>query len=153
MGCESLMCESTPNGGCERGCECSCELIQVKEFCPPPPHTYKINQHLYPHTHIRKLSGGVGCESRTAPRVVRVAQIWALRQSLALVRLVMAPKKWTSGKNLSRLVMINRNKKIYTPEMAKLLSKYFQKFSKAGKLAFEEETLGLETPDSPEPDY
>ena len=55
--------------------------------------------------------------------------------------------------HLSRLVMINRNKKIYTPEMTKLLSKYFQKFSKAGKLEFEEETLGLETPDSPEPDY
>ena len=64
-------------------------------------------------------------------------------------------QKRTSGKDLSRLVMINRNKKIYTPEMAKLLSKYFQKFSNQGwqALAFEEETLGLETPDSLEPDY
>jgi hypothetical protein len=42
------------------------------------------------------------------------------------------------------MVMIARNKKIYKPESKNLLSKYFQKFSKAGKLEFEEGTLGLE---------
>lgn len=31
--------------------------------------------------------------------------------------------------------MIARNKKIYKPAVQKLLSRYFQKFSKAGKLA------------------
>ena len=41
-------------------------------------------------------------------------------------------------------VMIARNKSIYKPDSKKLLSVYFQKFSKAGKLTFEEETLGLE---------
>ena len=44
---------------------------------------------------------------------------------------------------LADLVMISRNKKVYKPEVKKLLSKYFQKYSKAGKLPFEEETLGL----------
>ena len=39
--------------------------------------------------------------------------------------------------------MISRNKKVYKLEVKKLLSKYFQKYSKAGKLPFEEETLGL----------
>ena len=42
------------------------------------------------------------------------------------------------------MVMIARNKKIYKPESKNLLSKYFQKFSKAGKLELEEGTLGLE---------
>ena len=44
---------------------------------------------------------------------------------------------------LADLVMISRNKKVCKPEVKKLLSKYFQKYSKAGKLPFEEETLGL----------
>ena len=47
-------------------------------------------------------------------------------------------------RHLARMVMIACNKKIYKPESKNLLSKYFQKFSKAGKLEFEEETLGLE---------
>jgi len=47
-------------------------------------------------------------------------------------------------RHLARMVMIARNKKIYKPESKNLLSKYFQKFSKAGKLEFEEGTLGLE---------
>ena len=41
--------------------------------------------------------------------------------------------------------MIARNKKIYMPEVKKLLSKYYQKFSKAGQLEFEDSTRGLET--------
>ena len=48
-------------------------------------------------------------------------------------------------RHLARLTMIARNKKIYKPAVQKLLSRYFQKFSKAGKLAWEESTLGLET--------
>ena len=50
----------------------------------------------------------------------------------------------TDPRHLARMVMIARNKKIYKPESKNLLSKYFQKFSKAGKLEFEEGTLGLE---------
>ena len=41
-------------------------------------------------------------------------------------------------RHLARLVMIARNKKVYKPDCKVLLSKYFQKFSKAGKLEFEE---------------
>ena len=44
--------------------------------------------------------------------------------------------------------MIARNKKIYMPSDKKLLSCYFQKFSKAGKLEFEESTLGMDEPSS-----
>ena len=51
----------------------------------------------------------------------------------------------TNPQHLARLVMIARNKKIYMPEVKKLLSKYYQKFSKAGQLEFEDSTLGLET--------
>ena len=50
----------------------------------------------------------------------------------------------TDPQHLARLVMIARNKKIYKPDDKKLLSCYFQKFSKAGKLEFEESTLGME---------
>ena len=50
----------------------------------------------------------------------------------------------TDPRHLARMVMIARNKKIYKPESKNILSKYFQKFSKAGKLEFEEGTLGLE---------
>ena len=48
-------------------------------------------------------------------------------------------------RHLARLTMIARNKKIYKPPVQKILSRYFQKFSKAGKLAWEESTLGVET--------
>ena len=48
-------------------------------------------------------------------------------------------------RHLARLVMIARNKKIYMPEVKALLSKYYQKFSKAGQLEFEDSTRGLET--------
>ena len=48
-------------------------------------------------------------------------------------------------RHLARLTMIARNKKIYKPSVELLLSRYYQKFSKAGKLAWEELTLGLET--------
>eukprot|EP00966_Prymnesium_polylepis_P086516 2002415-Prymnesium_polylepis.1 len=48
-------------------------------------------------------------------------------------------------RHLARLTMIARNKKIYKPAVQKLLSRYYQNFSKAGKLAWEESTLGLET--------
>ena len=46
-------------------------------------------------------------------------------------------------RHLARLTMIARNKKIYKPPVQKILSRYFQKFSKAGKLAWEESTLGV----------
>lgn len=51
----------------------------------------------------------------------------------------------TNPRHLARLVMIARNKKIYMPKVKKLLSKYYQKFSKAGQLEFEDSTRGLET--------
>uniref|UniRef100_A0A7S2N7R0 Uncharacterized protein n=1 Tax=Haptolina brevifila TaxID=156173 RepID=A0A7S2N7R0_9EUKA len=47
------------------------------------------------------------------------------------------------SRHLARLTMISRNKKVYKPEAKKLLSRYFQKFSKAGKLDWEESTLGM----------
>ena len=47
-------------------------------------------------------------------------------------------------RHLARLTMIARNKKVYKPECKKLLSRYYQTFSKAGKLDWEESTLGLE---------
>ena len=48
-----------------------------------------------------------------------------------------------NGRYLGRLVMIARNKKIHKPEFKKLLSKYYQLFSKAGQLVWEQMTLGL----------
>lgn len=47
--------------------------------------------------------------------------------------------------HLSRLVMITRNKKAFKPNWGAILKKYMMKFSKAGQLDFEEETLGLQT--------
>ena len=44
---------------------------------------------------------------------------------------------------LARLVMVNRNKKVFQPDVKAIKAKYYMKFSKAGKLAFEEATLGL----------
>ena len=39
--------------------------------------------------------------------------------------------------------MIARNKKVFRPEWRKVFSRYFQKYRKASKLEFEEDTLGL----------
>ena len=58
----------------------------------------------------------------------------------------------TDPSHLARLVMIARNKKVFKPHFKTLLSLYMQKFSKAGKLAFEESTLGLATVEAQECD-
>ena len=49
-----------------------------------------------------------------------------------------------SSHNLSNFTMVARNRKIFKPPWQLLLSRYCQKFSKAGKLEWEEATLGLE---------
>ena len=50
----------------------------------------------------------------------------------------------TDPHHLARLTMIARNMSTYKPPVAKLLSCYYQKFSKAGKLEWEESNLGFE---------
>ena len=46
-------------------------------------------------------------------------------------------------RHLATLTSIARNRSVYQPDDKKLFSRYFQKFSKASKLSFEEDTLGL----------
>ena len=46
--------------------------------------------------------------------------------------------------HLARLTSIARNKKVYKPPAKEVFSRYFRKFSKASKLAFEEENSGLD---------
>ena len=48
--------------------------------------------------------------------------------------------------------MIARNKSVFKPGPKMLMPHYFKKFSKAGKLAFEESALGLETAEAQECD-
>ena len=71
------------------------------------------------------------------PHEANVEQVFSLAGRLADVH--------RDPSHLSRMVMIARNKSVFKPEVKKLLSRYFQKFSKAGELVFEESNLGLET--------
>ena len=50
----------------------------------------------------------------------------------------------TDPHHLARLTMIARNMSVYKPPVAKLLPRYYQKFSKAGQLEWEQSNLGLE---------
>ena len=78
------------------------------------------------------------------PHEANVEQVFSLAGRLADVH--------RDPSHLARLVMIARNKRVFKPKYKDLLSRYYQKFSKAGKLAFEELTLGLETDEAQECD-
>ena len=54
--------------------------------------------------------------------------------------------------HLATLTSIARNKKVYKPEAKKIFSRYFQKYSRASKLDFEEDTLGLARTEEEEED-
>lgn len=67
--------------------------------------------------------------------------MWRCRLLVSLV----CPRRASPVKALSRGVSVCVERRSSALDKYKILSRYFQKFSKAGKLAWEESTLGVET--------
>ena len=80
--------------------------------------------------HAQKRLSGRSSSSHLASRSPRVHHAWQEDQ-------------WQSDE--ATFTMIARNKKVFKPTWRNVFKRYYQKFSKAGKLEWEEQTLGLET--------
>ena len=105
--------------------------LQIAAGTDRPDHTRSRSEHTLGLHYIVFKQTAVHI-----PHEANVEQVFSTAGRLASAH--------TDPRHLARMVMIARNKKIYKPESRNILSKYFKKFSKAGKLEFEEGTLGLE---------